>query len=51
MGFGLVIGFMGHLYTQLISTSNYNSLAGLHTQKITVTAAHTNLLSSLVISW
>jgi hypothetical protein len=27
------------LYTQLIITSKYNSLTGLHTLKITVTAA------------
>jgi hypothetical protein len=40
MGFGLVIGFIEHLYTQLVTTSKYNSLTGLHTLKITVTAAH-----------
>jgi hypothetical protein len=32
--------FIDHLYTQLITASNYNSLTGLHTLKITVTAAH-----------
>jgi hypothetical protein len=38
-GFGLVIGFVEHLHTQLVTTSNYTSLTGLHT------------VSSLVVSW
>jgi hypothetical protein len=38
-GFGLVIGFGGHL--QNVTTSNYDSLTELHTPKITVTTANT----------
>jgi hypothetical protein len=34
--FRLVIGFTEHLYTKLVTTSNYNSLIGLHTLQITV---------------
>jgi hypothetical protein len=37
-GFGLIIIFSEPL--QLITTSHYNSLTGLHTIRITVTAAH-----------
>jgi hypothetical protein len=36
----MVIGVTEHLYTQLVTTSNYNRLIGLHTLKITVIAAH-----------
>jgi hypothetical protein len=36
-----VARFIEHLYTQLVTISIYNSLTGLHTLKITVTAAHT----------
>jgi hypothetical protein len=43
-----VTGFIDHLYTQLVTTSNYNSL----TLKITVTAAYIkSSMSSLVVSW
>jgi hypothetical protein len=35
-----VIGFIEHLYAQLVTTDNYNSLTGLHTLNITVSAAH-----------
>jgi hypothetical protein len=35
VGFGLVIGFIEHLYTQLVTTNNYNNLTGLHILKIT----------------
>jgi hypothetical protein len=36
MDLGLLTRFIDHL--QIVSTSNYNSLTGLHTQKITVIA-------------
>jgi hypothetical protein len=48
MGFGVMIGFFEHLYAQLVTASNYNSPTGLHTLKITVTAAH--IKSSVFIS-
>jgi hypothetical protein len=52
MGFGLMIGFFDSLYTHLTTTSNYNSLTGLHSLKITVTAAHIMCsMSSLGVSW
>jgi hypothetical protein len=35
MGFRLVTGFIEHLYTQLITTSNYNTITDLHTLQIT----------------
>jgi hypothetical protein len=38
IGFGLVIGLIQHV--QIITTCNYNSLAGLHTIKITETTTH-----------
>jgi hypothetical protein len=51
-GFGLVIGFIDHLYTQLVTTNKYNSFTGLHPLKITVTAGHIkSSMSSLVVSW
>jgi hypothetical protein len=37
-------------YTQLVTTSNYNSLTGLPTLKITVTTAHVYILSVWQIS-
>jgi hypothetical protein len=50
-GFGWVIWFIYHLYMQLITASNYNSLTGFYIIKISVTAAHTNYsVPSLVIS-
>jgi hypothetical protein len=30
MGFGLVTGFIEHLYTQLVTTSNYSAIANSH---------------------
>jgi hypothetical protein len=39
MGFGLEIGFIEHFRTRLVTTLNYNSLTGLHSPQITVTAA------------
>jgi hypothetical protein len=51
-GFGLVIGFIDDLCTQLITTSNYNSFTCLRTTKITVTAAHIkSSITSVVVSW
>jgi hypothetical protein len=38
-GFGLDIGFTGHLYTQLGTTSNYSTIANLHTLQITTAHA------------
>jgi hypothetical protein len=49
--FGLVTGFIENLYTQLVTTSNYNSLTGLHALKITVTEADIKCtMSSPVVS-
>jgi hypothetical protein len=49
-GFGLVNEYTNHL--QIVTTSNYNSLTGLHPLKITLTAAHIKFsMSSLVVSW
>jgi hypothetical protein len=36
MGFGLEIGFIDHLYTQLVTTCNYGAIADLHTLQFTV---------------
>jgi hypothetical protein len=44
----MMIGFIEHLYAQLVTTWNYNSPTGLHTLKITVTVAH--IKSSVFIS-
>jgi hypothetical protein len=51
MGFELVIGFIEHFYTQLVTTTKYNSLTGLHTLKTAVTAPDIkSFMSSLVVS-
>jgi hypothetical protein len=51
-GFGLAIGIAAYLQAQLVTSSNYNSLIGLHTLKFTATAAYTtSSMSSLVVSW
>jgi hypothetical protein len=34
-GFGLVIGFIAHLYTQLVTTSNYSAIANSRTLQFT----------------
>jgi hypothetical protein len=34
-GFGLDIGVIDHLYTQLVTTSNYSAIANFHTLQIT----------------
>jgi hypothetical protein len=38
-GFGLVIGFTEHLYTQPVTTNNCRAIAKLHTLQITVAHA------------
>jgi hypothetical protein len=35
MGFGLDIGFIDHLYTRLVSTSNYSAITNLHNSQNT----------------
>jgi hypothetical protein len=46
-----MMGFIDHLTTQLVTTSNYNSLIGLHTLKLTATAAYMKpSISSLVVT-
>jgi hypothetical protein len=51
--FGSVIGFIEHL--QIVTIDIYGSLPELHTQKSTVTTAHTEssqfVLSSTVVAW
>jgi hypothetical protein len=34
---GLDIGFIAHLYTQLVITSNYSAIINFHTLQFTVT--------------
>jgi hypothetical protein len=46
-----MIEFIEHLYMQLVISSNYNRLTGLHTLKIPVTAAHMkSSMYSVVVS-
>jgi hypothetical protein len=45
MGFGLVIGFIEHLYTQLITVSKCSAIANSHTA--VQYSAHVSLLSLL----
>jgi hypothetical protein len=40
MGFGFIIGFIAHLYIQLIATSNYSVIANSHTPTTTHTIIH-----------
>jgi hypothetical protein len=44
MGFGLVMGFIAHLYMELVTTSNYNAIANSRTLQFTVA-------SSPVVVW
>jgi hypothetical protein len=46
MAFGLVIGFIAHLYTQFITTGNCSTVANSHTLQIST--AHTNSSESAV---
>jgi hypothetical protein len=39
MGFGLVNGFIHHLYAQLGTTSHYSATADLHNSQITMAPA------------
>jgi hypothetical protein len=48
-GFGLDIGFIGHFYTQLGTTSNYSTIANPHTLQITT--AHAKSSESTVKSF
>jgi hypothetical protein len=48
MGFGLVIGFNEHL--QLVSTSNYNTAADLHTEQITTAHTAPSCACTLVVA-
>jgi hypothetical protein len=48
--FGLGIGFIDHLYTQLGTTSNYSAIANLHTSQIT-TAKFFQLAASSAVPW
>jgi hypothetical protein len=51
-GFGLVIRFIGHLYTRLGTTSNYSATANLHNSQITTAPAKPfSSLSSLSVPW
>jgi hypothetical protein len=51
-GFDLGIEFIDHLCTQLLRTSNYNSLTELHTTSFTVSTAHIKyFLHSLTFNW
>jgi hypothetical protein len=45
-GFGLIIGFIDHFNTQLVTTLNYSAIAYLHNSQIT-RATKTNVLSLL----
>jgi hypothetical protein len=53
MVFGLVTGFIAHLNTQLVTTSNYSAIADSHTLKFIT--AHTkssqSAVSSSAVAW
>jgi hypothetical protein len=46
--YGLDIGYIGHLYTPLRTTSNYNTTDNLHTLQIT--AANNNYFPARTVS-
>jgi hypothetical protein len=50
MRFGLVIGFIDHLYTQLVTTSDYSATTNLYTLQITRAHAAFSSLLTLVVS-
>jgi hypothetical protein len=43
-----VTRFIDHLYTQIVTTRNFNSRTSLHTIKITLTAAHKKIFCLLL---
>jgi hypothetical protein len=51
MGFGLVTGFIKHF--QIMTTSNYNAITNLHSQKFTTarTKSSQSAVSSPVVAW
>jgi hypothetical protein len=53
MGFGSVIGFIEHLYTQLLTIINCSAITNSHTLQFTI--AHTkssqSAVSSPVVVW
>jgi hypothetical protein len=52
MGFELDVGFIGHLYTQLGTTSSYSTITNLRNSQITTTpTVSSSLLSSPAIPW
>jgi hypothetical protein len=44
MGFGLVIGFIDHLYTKLRTMSSYSTTTNLHNVQITAPTKHFSIL-------
>jgi hypothetical protein len=52
-GLGLVIGFIEHLHTQLLSTSNYSVIANSHTVQFTTERSKSSqsVVSSPVVAW
>jgi hypothetical protein len=49
-GYGLDIGFIDLINTQLLITPNYNAIADFHTLKITLSLSQP-AVSSLDVSW
>lgn len=52
MGFGLVVGFIAHLCTQLVTTSNYGAITYSHTLQFTtaLTKSSQSAVCSLVVA-